>query len=174
MRSIIRFFILFAVFSNLTAGTAPLLLFGNESTETVGQNAGSRETIFLEFVWMQENRIREALLMVPPKKVPMLLVRFLDEEEKMTGLTAARGEFLAAPDEDQSSSGLTLQCSEPKVLFGLPETAEEVPDLLFIQGRRGAVDLNGRLAPCIIAPVLPDDEEKILGKYRVPEKGESR
>jgi len=46
---------------------------------------------------------------------------------------------------------------------------QEIPELILIQGARGAVDLHGTFAPCLVAPVLPEDEEKVLGAFRIPE-----
>ncbi len=121
------------------------------------------KVLFLEVVWLKNAFPREALLVVPENKVPMILVRVLDEEERLTRLWAARTE-LSSSNED--SDGILAECFEPKIIWGDQEGDEkEVPELIVISGTRGAVDLDGNLSPCLVLPVTSDNESAILEKY---------
>lgn len=164
----------------------------SETEPTVSEEFEESNVLFLEIVWMRKSLPCEALLVVPEKRVPMALVRILDEKDRLTRLWAAR----VALSADDDPTGIQAQCFEPKKLWdvedeeGVPNEKEsggekdaeergeedgggasrEVPELIVIQGTRGAVDLGGDLAPCLVLPVTKENESAIFEKYLAPTK----
>ena len=128
----------------------------------------SDQTIFLEFFWLNGSVPCEALLMAPPKKVPLVIVRVLSKDEKLESLAAARGTLTLStenPDE------LILACSDPRTIWGKAEAEKAVPQNFLITGKKlGAVDLGEKLTTCLVKPVPEEKEEEIVRKYLPPEK----
>ena len=125
-------------------------------------------TLYLEFSWLNDTLPREALLIAPPHKVPLVILRVLSEDETLESLAAARGTLTQStenPDE------LVLTCSEPRTIWGKSDAEKAVPPNVLITGKEyGAVDLGEKLTACLVKPVPPDKEEKIVQKYLPPEK----
>ena len=124
-------------------------------------------TFYLEFFWLDDSVPREALLVAPPHKVPLVIVRVLSKDETLESLAAARGTLTQStenPDE------MILSCSEPRTIWGKAEAAKVVPPNFLITGKEyGAVDLGEKLTTCLVKPVLSEKEE-IFQKYLPPEK----
>lgn len=125
-------------------------------------------TIFLEFFWLNDSVPREALLIAPPKKVPLVIVRVLSKDEKLESLAAARGTLTQSAE---NADELLLACSEPRTIWGKAEAEKVVPENFLITGKElGAVDLGEDLTACLVKPVPPEKEEEIVRKYLPPEK----
>ena len=125
-------------------------------------------TLYLEFSWLSDSSPREALLISPPHKVPLVIVRVISKEEKLESLAAARGTLTPStenPDE------LVLACSEPRTIWGKAGAEKAVPPNFLITDKYlGAVDLGEKLTACLVKPVPPEKEEEIVRKYLPPEK----
>lgn len=125
-------------------------------------------TLYLEFSWLSGSLPREALLIAPPHKVPLVIVRVLSKDEKLESLAAARGTLIQSAENPEE---LLLACSEPRTIWGKAGTEKEVPANFLITGKEfGAVDLGENLAACLVKPVPPEKEEEIVRKYLPPEK----
>lgn len=121
-------------------------------------------TLFLEISWLRDSIPRDALLVVPEQKVPMLLIRILDAEEKLKALAAAQVQLRAGEEED-----ILLECSNAQILWGKAEI-KEVPEMILIRGEKGGVDLGGKFVPCLISPIDPNQDAQAVEKYLVPEE----
>ncbi len=151
--------------------------FSEEKTEVVSESAvpeefEGRDVLFLEIIWLRKSLPREALLAVSENKAPILLTRILDTKDRLTRLWAAR---VALSFGEDDSPGIQAECFEPKILWGENEgEPKEIPDLIVIQGTRGAIDLGGDLAPCLVLPVTKANEAIVLEKYLGCLKDEGR
>ena len=166
------------LFFILCAAFVPFVTFAHaeETPETVpsaevsdapSSNEAS-ETIFLELFWYIDDVPREALLMVPKDKVPMIYVRVLTSDETLAALVGEQ--VTISTDED----AVVLECSAPKVLFGSIPEEKYVPEIFILESDgSGALEQNGKKAPCVLNPVTPENFPKILEKYTVPEVPES-
>ena len=155
--------LIFAVCLFCLMFTAPISL-----AEEPGAEPKPEPTLYLEFFWLSDSIPREALLISPPKKVPLVIVRVLSKDEKLESLAAARGTLTQStgnPDE------LILACSEPRALWGKAGAEKAVPQNFLITGKEyGAVDLGETLTACLVKPVPAEKEGEIVRKYLPPEK----
>lgn len=146
---------------------APLIAKAEEPEPGPESEQEAEPTLFLEFFWLNDSIPREALLMAPPKKVPLVIVRVLSKDEKLESLAAARGTLTQSTENDD----LLLACSEPRTIWGKAGAEKAVPANFLITGKEyGAVDLGENLTTCLVKPVPPEKEEEIVRKYLPPEK----
>ena len=155
-------------------GPEPGVVPDSESGSVPGSESGSEPdsepepTLFLEFFWLNDSIPREALLMAPPKKVPLVIVRVLSKDEKLESLAAARGTLTQSTENPDD---LLLACSEPRTIWGKAGAEKAVPPNFLITSKYlGAVDLGETLTACLVKPVPPEKEEEIVRKYLPPEK----
>lgn len=134
----------------------------------VPQSDETDQTTFLELFWFIDDAPREALLMVPKTKVPMLFVRILTPDEKLTVIIGEQVSL--STDKD----ALVLECSAPKVLFGTLDAKKYVPEIFILESDgRAALEQNGKKSPCVLNPVTPENFSEIIKKYTIPEEPES-
>ena len=144
------------------------LTFAVSVTKAEEPESEPEPTLYLEFFWLNDSIPREALLIAPPKKVPLVIVRVLSKDEKLESLAAARGTITPSTENPNE---LIIACSEPRTIWGKGDAEKVVPPNFLITGKElGAVDLGEKLAACLVKPVPPEKEEEIVQKYLPPEK----
>lgn len=120
---------------------------------------------FLEILWFSEKEPREALLIAPKNKTPMILVRILTEDEKLTAIIGEQAALSVDGD------AVVLECSAPKVLFGTYDVSSYSSEIfVFESGDKAAVNSGGKTVPCFLNPVTDENGPEIMKKYTLPEK----
>ena len=157
--------LIFTVFLFLLAFSTPITQAEEPKPEPESE---PEPTLYLELLWMNDSIPREALLIAPPKKVPLVIVRVLSKDEKLESLAAARGTLTQSTENPDD---LLLACSEPRTIWGKAGAEKAVPPNFLITSKYlGAVDLGEKLTACLVKPVPPEKEEEIVRKYLPPEK----
>ncbi len=145
--------------------------------EIVSESETAGTVLYLELMWLTDSGAREALLMVPDEKVPLVLLRVLDKEENLQALVVAQGELSVEKENSENEkdgevreeTSVILVCSGTKLLWGKLGMETEMPDLAVFQEARGAVDVKGKLSPCLVLAVGAEREKEVLDKYVAPE-----
>ncbi|MBQ6107463.1 MAG: hypothetical protein IJK97_04570, partial [Thermoguttaceae bacterium] len=113
-------------------------------------------TLYLELLWMNDSVPREALLIAPPKKVPLVIVRVLSKDEKLESLAAARGTLTQSTENPDD---LLLACSEPRTIWGKAGAEKAVPPNFLITSKfLGAVDFGETLAVSTARAAEPEQD----------------